>query len=378
MAEAQAKYKLVSADGHLNEPRDVWTSRVAAKDKDRVPRVDSLAEGDGWVFPGYDVTLPFSWGATAGRNPADMGPWCRYGDINPGSFDPVARVKEMQEDGVDAELIFGSNNPRTFVAGHEDADLHHEMIRAYNDFMSEFCATAPDRLGGTALLPNRGVESCLKEIERISKMPGFVAFLMQRYPSGESSIQPEDDAVWEAIEASGMPLTIHVGLVEGTMGAGRRLSAKSLPGTGHFYDAPKRMLEFIFEGVLDRFPKIRIPFIEVDCGWIPYFESQCDDNFLRHRKASLRDSKLTRLPSEYMHEFFPASFITDPFAVDNRARIGVDRMLWSSDYPHITTDWPYSWKTINATFSDVPPDEKHAILAGNSLRLFKFDSVRSA
>jgi predicted TIM-barrel fold metal-dependent hydrolase len=53
-------------------------------------------------------------------------------------------------------------------------------------------------------------------------------------------------------------------------------------------------------------------------------------------------------------------------------------MLWSSDYPHITTDWPYSWKTINATFSDVPPDEKHAILAGNSLRLFKFDSVRSA
>ena len=141
---------------------------------------------------------------------------------------------------------------------------------------------------------------------------------------------------------------------------------------GHFYDAPKRMLQFIFAGVLDRFPELRVPFIEVDCGWIPYFESQCDDNFLRHRKASLRDTKLTRLPSEYMHEFFPAAFITDPFAVDNRERIGVDRMLWSSDYPHITTDWPYSWKTINATFSDVPPDEKHAILAGNAERLFKF------
>jgi predicted TIM-barrel fold metal-dependent hydrolase len=377
MSDALAKYKLVSADGHLNEPRDVWTSRVAKKDQDRVPRVDSLPDGDGWVFPGYDLTLPFSWGATAGRNPADMGPWCRYEDINPGSYDPVARVKEMQEDGVDAELIFGSNNPRTFVAGHEDADLHHEMIRAYNDYMSEFCATAPDRLGGTALLPNRGIEGCLKEIERVSAMPGFVAFLMQRYPSGAFSIEPEDDAVWEAIEASGKPLTIHVGLVEGTMSAGRRHSARSLPGTGHFYDAPKRMLEFIFAGVLDRFPKLRIPFIEVDCGWIPYFESQCDDNFLRHRKASLRDTTLTRLPSEYMHEFFPASFITDPFAVDNRARIGIDRMLWSSDYPHITTDWPYSWKTINATFTDVPPDEKHAILAGNSLRLFKFDTIES-
>src|ERR1700678_2804091 len=206
MTAALAKYKLVSADGHLNEPRDVWTSRVAQKDKDRVPRVDRLPDGDGWVFPGYDTTLPFSWGATAGRHPEDMGQWCTYDDINPGSYDPVARVKEMQEDGVDAELIFGSNNPRTFVAGHEDADLHHEMIRAYNDFMSEFCSTAPDRLGGTARLPNRGVQGCLKEIERISRMPGFVAFLMQRYPSGEPSITAEDDGVWEAIEASGKPL----------------------------------------------------------------------------------------------------------------------------------------------------------------------------
>ena len=112
MAGPQAKYKLISADGHLNEPRDVWTSRVARKDRDRVPRVDRLAEGDGWVFPGYDTTLPFSWGATAGRKPEDLGQWCTYEDINPGSYDPVARVKEMQQDGVDAELIFGSNNPR--------------------------------------------------------------------------------------------------------------------------------------------------------------------------------------------------------------------------------------------------------------------------
>ena len=139
----------------------------------------------------------------------------------------------------------------------------------------------------------------------------------------------------------------------------------------------RRMLEIIFSGILDKFPKLRFIMTEVDCGWIPYFESQCDDNFLRHRRASLRDSKLTRLPSEYMQEFFPASFITDPFAVDNRARIGIDRMLWSSDYPHITTDWPLSWKTINATFTDVPPDEKHAILCGNSLRLFKFDRIGS-
>ena len=368
--QAKDKYRLISSDGHLNEPADVWTSRVAAKYQDLVPRVESFAEGDAWVFPGFDQPMPFSWGATAGRDPKDMGPWCRYADINPGSYDAEARVDEMREDGVDAELIFGSNYPSSYVANCEDPDLHHEMVRAYNDFMSEFCAYAPDRLGGTALLPNRGVEGVLREIERVSEMPGFVAFLLKRYPSGELSISPDDDPVWEAIEASGLPVTIHVGLVGQVT---TRLRAESLPGTGHFHDAPLRMLQFIFGGVLDRFPNLRVPLIEVDCGWIPYFEDQADDNYMRHSKASLRDAKISRLPSEYMHEFFPAAFITDPFAVQNRHRIGVDRMLWSSDYPHITTDWPYSWKTVQATFHDVPDDERHAILAGNALRLFKFD-----
>lgn len=368
-------YRLISADGHLNEPADVWTSRAAAKYRDLVPRVASLEKGDAWVFPGYDnIQVPFSWGACAGRDPKNMGPWCRYADINPGSYDPKARLLELDEDGVDAELIFGSNYPSAFVAQCEDADQHHDMVRAYNDFMSEFCSTDPTRLGGTALLPNRGAKGCLKEIERVSKMPGFVAFLLKRYPNGGTSILPEDDAVWEAIEASGKPVTIHVGLTTAMPGQQR---AESLPGTGHFHDAPLRMLQFIFGGVLDRFPKIRVPLIEVDVGWIPYFEDQADDNYMRHSKASLKDKKLPRRPSEYMHEFFPAAFISDPFGIANRHRIGVDRMLWSSDYPHITTDWPYSWKTINSQFSEVPAAERHAILAGNALRLFKFDQIRA-
>lgn len=364
-------YKLISSDGHLNEPRDVFTLRVASKHRDLVPSVERFAEGDAWIFPGTDVKVPFSWAATAGRDPARIGPWCTYEDINPGSYDPVARLRELDEDGVDAELIFGSNYPPTYVAMCEDPSLHHDMVRAYNDFMSEFCSQDPSRLGGTALLPNLGVEGCLKEIERVSHMPGFVAFLLKRYPSGGLTIEPEDDAVWEAIEASGKPVAIHVGLVASVIG---QQKAQSLPGTGHFHDATTRMLQFIFSGVLDRFPHLRVPFIEVDCGWIPYFEQQADDNFMRHRKGSLRDAKLTRRPSEYMHEFFPVAFITDPIGVSLRHMIGVERMLWSSDYPHITTDWPYSWKTINATFHDVPELERQAILAGNAQELFRFGS----
>ena len=73
-----------------------------------------------------------------------------------------------------------------------------------------------------------------------------------------------------------------------------------------------------------------------------------------------------------MKERFPASFITDPYAIKNRHAVGVERMLWSSDYPHLTTDFPYSWKTVHLTFADVPDAERHAILAGNAERIFGF------
>ncbi len=374
------QHRLISADGHFNEPGDLWTSRVAARHRDMVPRIARFEQGDAWVFPGYeDHPVPFAWGACAHRKPEDMGPWCYFEEINPGSYDPRARVAEMDEDGVDAEVLFPSGATNTYVASAADPDLHHGMVRAYNDWVSEFCSYAPDRLGGTALIPNRGVEGALAEIERVLGMPGFVGFLLKAYPHGDAEdIAPEDDAVWEAVEASGKPLTIHIGLGATMSGRMSRLKARDLPGTVHFNDAPTRMLQFIFSGVLDRFPRLRIPLIEVDCGWLPYFSFTADDNFLRHAKSSLRDHKLTRLPSEYMREHFPAAFITDPYAIINRHLVGVERMMWSNDYPHITSDWPYSWKTINAAFADVPVDEREAILAGNAERIFKFSEQRVA
>jgi len=78
------------------------------------------------------------------------------------------------------------------------------------------------------------------------------------------------------------------------------------------------------------------------------------------------------MPSDYMKKRFPASFITDPFAVKNRHAVGIERMLWSSDYPHITSDWPFSWRTINAAFENVPLEERRMILSDNAEELFRF------
>jgi predicted TIM-barrel fold metal-dependent hydrolase len=361
-------YDLISADGHFNEPGDLWTSRVEAKFVDAAPRIESLELGDAWVMEAAPAPRPFGWGSCAGRPPEQHGEWCRFEDITPGSYEPKARVDEMEADGIDAEVLFPSGIHQWVTAAPDD-DLHLALVRAYNDWVSEFCAHDPSRLGGVAMLPSRGVESTVAELQRILDMPGFVALLLKCYPNGSLFIEPEDDAVWGLVEESGLPMTIHVGL-NATMP--KPIRAQGLPGTVHFYDAPGRMLQFIFSGVLDRFPELVIPMTETDCGWLPYFAEQADDNYLRHKDSSLRDQRLPMLPSEYMAKHFPATFINDSYAIANRHRIGVDRMMWSNDYPHITSDWPYSWKSIKAAFADVPVDEKRAITCGNAQRIYKF------
>ena len=103
---AARQYRLISADGHQNEPGDLWTSRVSAKLRDAVPRIESIPEGDALVMEAAERPPAFGWGACAGRAPEDLGRWCRFEDINAGSYDPKARLEEMDLDGVDAEVLF--------------------------------------------------------------------------------------------------------------------------------------------------------------------------------------------------------------------------------------------------------------------------------
>jgi len=367
-ARPTRRYGLISADGHLNEPDDVWTRRLEQKYLDRAPRIARFSEGDAWVVEGVEAPLPFGWRTCAGKRPDQMQDWVRFEDISPGNYDPAARLRDLDLDRTDAEVLF-PGTPVIAVTGMRDPDFHHALVRAYNDWVSEFCSYAPDRLGGTVLLPNRGVDEAVAEVKRTATMPGFVAFLLKCYPHGNTVVGEQDDPLWAAIEESGMPVTIHVSLSDALPS---KQSAASLPGTGHFYDAPRRMLELIFSGVLDRFPGLQFVLTEVDCGWVPYFVRQADDNYLRHAQSDLRSAGVDRPPSEYIREHFSFTFITDSFGLESRHAIGVDRMMWSSDYPHITSDWPFSWRTINAAFENVPLEEKRMILSENAERLFRF------
>ena len=134
---------------------------------------------------------------------------------------------------------------------------------------------------------------------------------------------------------------------------------------------PNTIGQLIFTGVFERFPSLQIPLIETGVGWIPHLLEQMDDRYWRNR--SWGNIPISEPPSFYWFRNLSATFITDRFGVANRHGVGVDNIMWSTDYPHHGNDWPYSRKVINDTMADVPQDERQKILAGNAIRIFHLE-----
>jgi predicted TIM-barrel fold metal-dependent hydrolase len=360
------RYQLISGDGHVNEPPDLWTDRVPAAFKDRAPRMERFDDGDGWVIEGVTDPINFGMNACAGLEPEDMKGWVRFEDIRHGGYEPAARLEEMDRDGVDAEMLYPTPRLSGAIIANQDTEYHLTMVRAYNDWISEFVEYAPERFGGIAIVPNRGVEEAVAEIERVMDRPGMRAVMMGAWPHGTLAIEPEDDKVFGVLAERGITLNIHVSMTQSMPAAHKA----KLPGYGRFFDAPNRMIEMVFAGVFDRFPELNVLFAETDFGWVPYVKEQIDNNYLRLDPVSRFG--LQMLPSEYIARHFHFGYMTDTFGLQNIGYVGAERVLWSNDYPHISADWPHSWRVIQASMSGMSPADKQLVLAGNAQRLYGF------
>jgi predicted TIM-barrel fold metal-dependent hydrolase len=362
----RTEYRLISADGHVNEPPDVWTARVPAKFRDRAPRVERFAEGDAWVIEGVADPINFGWNVCAGLEPETMNGWARFEDLRAGGHDPAARLEEMDRDGVDAEVLYPGPRLSQAIYANRDAEFHLACVQAYNDWLSELCEYAPQRFGGVIMLPNCGADAAVAEFERVHGRPGMRAAMIGRYPNGSLEPRAEDDLVWGTLTEAGVSLNIHVALATGMPAAHR----SALPGYGRFFDAPNRIVQMIFAGIFDRFPSLQLVIAEVDFGWVPYFKEQIDNNFQRLAPAS--HFAIHGLPSEYVERHVHFTYMTDTFGLRHVEEVGAERVLWCSDYPHISADWPNSWRTIQASMSGMARHDRELILAGNAQRLYGF------
>jgi predicted TIM-barrel fold metal-dependent hydrolase len=367
------QYRLIDADTHINEPPDLWTSRVPARMRDRVPHLQSFDEGDAWVGEGVKEPINFGLNAAATFSRFERKAWVRFEDISHGGYDPAVRLVEMDADLVDAAVFYPTPRISQIVIANQDPELHLAMVKAYNDWLIDYCAHDPSRLGAIVLLPNRGVDQAVAEIERVAGRSGVVGALVGCYPHGDKDIDVQDDKVWQALVEARLPLHVHVKLVDEPpedVYAPGRITAGRAAGDLRFLEAPAIMVQFLNSSVFDRVPGLDVVMVEVDAGWVPYVKEQMDNRF--RRRATSRDTRLKPLPSQVIEDHFHFTYITDHYAVANRHRIGVHRLMWSSDFPHSGSDWPDSWRTIDADFAEVPRAERDQILAGNALKLYGF------
>jgi len=377
---------MISADSHIIEPPDLWTRWLTPEFVPRAPKLVKDEEGgDAWLYNDGGAPAPLGLVTVTRGRPREELRWsgARYQTINQGNFDGSARVKEMLEDGVVAEVIYSPQRTmRHFMLGTE-GDFQLAGIRAYNDWLAkDFCAKAPDRLVGIAQMPSVGVDAAITEMKRAKGM-GLRGVLLSAWPSGNLNLTEADDPFFAEAERLGIPISIHCGLAarakvapkpktpmeekaargEGT--GGRQVSA--LSGAG-LETMPLIMGEIILTGVHDRFPKLKFVSVESGIGWVPYYAEQMDDRYDRNKYWA--KIKLQHQPSEYVRSNWMFTFIIDKYGVKNRHAVGLETLMWSTDYPHHGCDWPHSQRVVAEMFEGVPAPERRAITYGNAARLY--------
>jgi hypothetical protein len=237
------------------------------------------------------------------------------------------------------------------------------------------------------VIPISGVKDAVRELDHCAKI-GLKGIKLDKFPSGKSYPTPEDDLFWKAAIELRMPLTNHN---TGRFGTGREpcLKYDKEPGPdvhqreplNYFFrftnDAMAGAVQMAFAGVWDRFPTLEMYWAETMIGWLEYGLWQVDDHYQRympmiHENWGLQ--YLERPPSAYLKDRNYWGFLHDPVGVRKRDCIGVDKLIWGTDFAHAASEWPNSIPVMERDFSNVPQNERHAMLVGNVVRYFRLDS----
>jgi predicted TIM-barrel fold metal-dependent hydrolase len=282
----------------------------------------------------------------------------------------------MRLDGVAGEVLYPSQGLFYFKVA--DSALMSAIFRAYNDWLADFCRTDPTRLKGIAMINLDDVGEATKELERAADR-GFAGAMITEYPLEHRRYdQPEYEPFWAAAQALAMPLSLHTATRrQGKIrGAGERtLRDATGRSTKAFYPATS-LCDMIFSGVFERYPALRLAIVEFELAWAPHLLSTMDYTYReRHEEAFVRFKNDMR-PSDFFHRNVFLSFQEDAIGIRLRDAIGVDNMMWGSDYPHSESTFPQSRKILAEILAGVPDEEQAKIAGGNTARLYGFDVAR--
>ena len=371
---------IISSDSHVFEPRDLWTQRIDSKYKGREPRLERVGDADHIIVEADHKIAGIGNLVGVGNrfdNPENISFEGTFEQARRGGYEPEEHVRDMEIDGVSAEVLYPSLG--LFFWLIQDSNLLSASFRAYNDWLSEFCNTSPDHLKGIAMVNLDDINDGIKELTRAAKM-GLVGAMISERPMEERRYDnAEYDPFWAAAQDLNMPLSLHTATARGTgtVEATRSVRYASMRAMKVVLPAVS-ICDMIFAGVFERYPKLKVAVVEFELAWAAHLLSTMDYAYAERPEETFYRFKGGAIPSDFFHSNIYLSFQEDEIGIRLRDVIGVDQMMWGSDYPHPESTFPRSREIIDGILAGVPPDEKAKIVGGNVTRLYPFDLEKIA
>jgi predicted TIM-barrel fold metal-dependent hydrolase len=389
--------RLVDVDAHVVEPPDLWNSRLPARLREVGPRIERAPAGEVKLVDGRYVETPGTEGpdvawwvyedvrtqikryiASAGV-PADevTNEGIDYPDMRPGCWQPAERIADMDINGVQAQMCF-PNYPRfcgQIFLWAKDRELAKLCVEAYNDWtVEEWCGSSGGRLVPLCLVPLWDVELAVAEVRRnaargvrgvaFSELPAYLGL-----PSLHSRYW---DPLFAACEETGTVVCMHIG--SGTKTPQTSADAPGAVGaTIIFGNSVASLTDFLFSGVLHRFPKLKLLYAEAQIGWIPYLLERIDDVWETHRGWAEGQLNCPEPPSTYYFRQVSSCFFKDAVGVELLDKVGVDNVLFETDYPHQDGTWPHSREEAAIQFGHLDQPLIDKIARGNAIKLLGLD-----
>lgn len=378
------KFGMISSDSHGQLGRDAYTSRMS-KEKwgDRVPQVIEVRDDK---FP-HPVERWIVNGEVQGSNvcncPTAMEKRSyypqRWEEVPLEVYDPAHRLKALDRDHTDAEVLFPNGPGGTFF--YEDAEFELACVRAYNDALAEYRRVS-ERFIPLAALPFMSpMETIVAEVER-AVHAGHMGINMLGDPStavdGLKNLgDPSWEPLWDVCQQLGVGVHLHA-----SAGLAGKLSLPRWKGFSHrqthcvstlrnFCTATQFVPFLIFSGMLEKFPKLNWVFAETGLGWVSSVLEACDTEW---EKRHLWTEGIITKPSDLFRRQIYVDFWFETVGIQLRDYIGVDNILWESDFPHITSTYPNSPDAVEHSLAGVPQADREKVLYRNAARLYRLEA----
>jgi uncharacterized protein len=366
---------VIDADGHCNEPWEDLTPWMPKAYHHRAPVGFTDRHGTSRMYVEGRLST-----RTEGLGPGVSGPFAPHikGD-RPGGRDARLRLPDMDQEGVDVAVIFGTRVALA-VNGLRDKELAGVLCGAVNRWLlEEYLPVDPKRLKGVGLIPCQDPPAAVKELERLvqHRKDGIVSAMLPVNVYGINLGDRRFDPIYELAEAVGMPLAVHPQTghdgqygVWGTMGAGSERMEKYsyVHMTAFTFEPMIALMHMIGEGVFDRYPRLRVTYVEGACGWLPFWTQRLDEHFeklrpqwhLCQRKPSeIIASGQVALTCEPEEESLPYVLET----------MGSHLIMYASDYPHWDCEFPESVRML-ASIPGLTEEQKRRVLGRNAIQWF--------